>query len=285
MSRKQSIQSLMKWLLAFVIAVILLLAIRQWCIGSYLISTGAMEETLHTGDYVLVNKYPLAGKPQRNQVVLFHNPVTPDSISSSLLISRCIGLPGDTLQVDANGYLVNGDSYPLSPLSRNIYKVSGRFKSVCLETLQTLHIPLRDWVQQGESYTLQLTPFEAWQIQEEIGAQEVLELLQASTAYSLIVPRKDRAYRLDEASLPFCREAIRRETNGKARFHEGKLYLDGRETTFFFFKQDYYWLLSDNTAEAVDSRYLGFVPADHLVGNVWCCWYSYNREKIFTSVH
>lgn len=55
-----------------------------------------------------------------------------------------------------------------------------------------------------------------------------------------------------------------RETDGKASFRDGKLYLDGRETNFFFFQQDYYWVLSDNTNEAVDSRHLGFIPADHI---------------------
>ncbi len=40
----------------------------------------------------------------------------------------------------------------------------------------------------------------------------------------------------------------------------GKLFLDGRETDFFFFNQDYYWMLSDNANEAVDSRHLRIHP-------------------------
>lgn len=45
--------------------------------------------------------------------------------------------------------------------------------------------------------------------------------------YMLIVPRKDRAYPLDAASLTACKEIIMRETDGKASFRDGKLYLDG----------------------------------------------------------
>ena len=103
--------------------------------------------------------------------------------------------------------------------------------------------------------------------------------------YMLIVPRKDRAYPLDAASLTACKEIIMQETDGKASFRDGKLYLDGRETNFFFFRQDYYWVLSDNTNEAVDSRHLGFIPADHIVGNAWLCWYSPDKQRIFKPVH
>jgi signal peptidase I len=101
----------------------------------------------------------------------------------------------------------------------------------------------------------------------------------------LVLPRQGRAYRLDEYSLLFCRDAILQETGGQAKFRNGKLYMDGRETSFFFFAQDYYWLLSDNSEAAVDSRYLGIIPADHLVGVVFFCWFSTDRNRMFTQIH
>lgn len=75
------------------------------------------------------------------------------------------------------------------------------------------------------------------------------------------------------------------ETGGKAKFRDGKLYMDGRETHFFFFAQDYYWLLSDNPDAAVDSRHLGIIPEDHLVGSVFFCWFSADKNRMFTRVH
>ncbi len=70
-----------------------------------------------------------------------------------------------------------------------------------------------------------------------------------------------------------------------AVFRDGKLYLDGRETTFFFFGQDYYWMLSDNVNESVDSRHLGFIPHDHIIGNAWLCWFSRDKQRIFKPVN
>ena len=103
--------------------------------------------------------------------------------------------------------------------------------------------------------------------------------------YELVVPQKGRTYRLNAAALTACREAIRAEAGDKAVFRDGKLFLDGRETDFFFFNQDYYWMLSDNANEAVDSRHLGFIPRNHIIGNAWLCWYSKDRQRIFKPVN
>jgi len=243
-----------------------------------------MEEALHKGDYVLVNKLPVKGNPGRNRTVLFYSPLSRDSLHSPLLVGRCLGMPGDTLIVDTDGYILNNKRIPLAPQSLQTWLVSDRFKDICLTVLQTLHIPLREWTSIPPGYTLRLTPLEVAQINQEVSS-DILQLVNPAQPYQIILPQKGRAYRLDEFSLPFCKEAILSETGGSARFKDNKLYLDGKETSFFFFGQDYYWLLSDNPEEAVDSRYLGIIPADHLVGNVWFCWYSNDKNKIFTKVN
>ena len=245
----------MKWLAAFALAAGIVMLIRLFCIESYRISTDSMEEALHKGDYILVNKIPGKNKPVRGKVVLFTSPLSRDSADAPLFISRCIGMPGDTIRVSMDGYTINGQKIPRSPRSLCSYFITLSAKETFLEREELPDAINRHFI--GE------------QMQE----------------YMLIVPRKDRAYPLDAASLTACKEIIMRETDGKASFRDGKLYLDGRETNFFFFQQDYYWVLSDNTNEAVDSRHLGFIPADHNVGNAWLCWYSPDKQRIFKPVH
>lgn len=167
-------------------------------------------------------------------------------------------MPGDTIRVSMDGYTINGQKIPRSPRSLSSYFITLSAKETFLETLEKLDIPLRDFRQESFGCMLSLTAFEEYQLREElpdaINRHFIGEQMQE---YMLIVPRKDRAYPLDAASLTACKEIILRETDGKASFRDGKLYLDGRETNFFFFRQDYYWVLSDNTNEAVDSRHLG----------------------------
>lgn len=275
---------LYKWLFPLLLAIGLILIVRQWGIASYRISTLSMEEALHEGDFVLVNKLNTADNPGRNRVVLFMDPLAGDSVDTPLLVSRSIGMPGDTLAVDAEGYLLNGKRIPLSPHSLQTWEIRERSKDLCLKTMQSLHITLRDLKQTEQGYSLCLTPLEVAQINQEMPAGTYL-FRNTAVPYQVIVPRRGRAYRLDEYSLPFCKEAIIKETGGAAKFKDNKLYLDGKETSFFFFRQDYYWMLSDNPNEAVDSRFLGIIPADRVIGNVWFCWYSNDKNRIFTRVN
>lgn len=286
MKYKRQIHSVFKWLATIFIVAAVVLSVRHFCMESFYVSTEAMKEALQKGDYILVNKLLAKDNPGRNRVVLFVSPLLKDTLHSPLFLSRCIGMPGDTIRVTGNGYQVNGKEIPYSPHSLHTYFVTLDLKDEFLQILKKLNIPQREMKTENFGITLALTSFEEYQIREELPEKANTRFVgEQKESYTLVVPRKDRAYRLDPAALIACKEIIQAETNGKALFRDGKLFLDGRETSFFFFKQDYYWVLSDNTNEAIDSRHLGFIPADHILGNVWFCWFSSHKQRIFKPVH
>ncbi|WP_165157577.1 signal peptidase I [Parabacteroides sp. ZJ-118] len=286
MAIQRFLTALLKWPAACASVAVVVMLIRLFCLESYRISTGAMEETLRIGEYILVNKMPGKNRPVRGKVTLFTSPLLRDSADAPLFISRCIGMPGDTIRVSIDGYTINGRKIPRSPRSLSSYFITLSAKDTFLETLKRLDIPLRDFKQESFGCMLSLTAFEEYQLREELPEATNRHFIgEQMQDYSLIVPRKGQAYPLDAASLTACKEIILRETEGKASFRDGKLYLDGRETQFFFFRQDYYWVLSDNANEAVDSRHLGFIPADRIVGNAWLCWYSPDKRRIFKTIH
>lgn len=286
MKYKQFLLSAFKWLVALLLLGGIVMSVRHFCVESYRVSTTSMEEALHEGDYILVNKLPVAGNPGRNRVVLFTSPLLRDTASSPLFLGRCIGMPGDTIEIDSKGYRVNGKQYPRSPRSLGNYFVTVSAKDAFMEALKRLKIPMRNLHHEPFGISLSLTSFEEYQLREELPAEMGKHFVGEQTGtYTLIVPSKDRAYRLDATTLTACKEAILAETDGKAAFRNGQLYVDGRETAFFYFQQDYYWMLSDNADEAVDSRHLGFIPADHVVGNAWLRWLSHDKQQIFKPVN
>jgi signal peptidase I len=80
------------------------------------VPTGSMNPTIVEGDRVLVNKHVyglripwtlvrLSGgrDPQRGEIVVFDSPVDGTS-----LVKRVVGVPGDTIALDAGGLVVNG---------------------------------------------------------------------------------------------------------------------------------------------------------------------------------
>lgn len=253
---------------------------------SFRISTSAMAEALQPGDYILVNKLPKAAEGRRNRVVLFHSPLRKDSLNCPLFISRVLGVPGDTIEVRPDGYLVNGKAYPRSPQSLSRFFVSADAVEVVRRLLRQLGIPEREWQQESFGCTLSLTRLEEYRLRSEMPEALNDHLVNEQLSpYRLVVPRKGIAYRLDGSALTASREILERETAGNAEIRGEKLFLDGRETNFFFFKQDYFWVLSDNNEEGIDSRHLGFIPADQLVGEAWFIWYSTDKQRRFKWIH
>jgi signal peptidase I len=106
---------------AIIIALLLALVIRAFVIQAFKIPSGSMKPTLLIGDHILVNKFiygvrlPYWNKeiihissPERQNIVVFRYPVDP----SKDFIKRVIGLPGDTVRIQAKQVFVN--EQPLS---------------------------------------------------------------------------------------------------------------------------------------------------------------------------
>ena len=244
-----------------------------------------METALSTGDCVLVDKLFPRSALRRNNVFLFTSPLIRDRRESPLILSRCAALPGDTIEVSAAGYKVNGRLYPLSPTSLSDYTISAGTETTFLNTLRRLNIPVRDLARKGNSFDIRLTSFEEYRIREELlPAVNRAFIRQSVPTYSIILPRKGFDYPLNENIIAVCRDAILTEAGSGAEIRNNKLYVDNREQTRFRFSRNYYWALSDHIGEGIDSRHLGFIPDESIVGRARFCWYSANPKRRFKTI-
>jgi signal peptidase I len=63
----------------------------------------------------------------------------------------------------------------------------------------------------------------------------------------------------------------------KFEMRAGKFYLNEQPVTQYTFKMNYYWMMGDNRHGSQDSRFWGFVPEDHIVGEAALIWMSWNK--------
>ncbi len=102
-------RTLIEWGAVIVGALALALLVRTFLFGAYYIPTPSMEPTLSAGDRIIVNKvsYRLHDV-NRGDLVVF-SPVDPVlALGTDDLIKRVIGLPGETVMLDAGRVIIDG---------------------------------------------------------------------------------------------------------------------------------------------------------------------------------
>ena len=102
-------------LLKFVfLAVIIVVPVRLFVAEPFIVSGMSMEPTFENGQYLIVDEltYDIQA-PKRGDVIVFHYPKD----TSEFFIKRIIGLPGETVTINAQGISItetNGTTFPLN---------------------------------------------------------------------------------------------------------------------------------------------------------------------------
>ncbi len=99
-----------------VFIVVAVLFIRTFVVQAYQIPSGSMENTLLVGDYLIANKviygpqvpftqFKIRGtEPKRGDIVIFRAPT-----DNKDYIKRCIGLPGEKVEIRNNRVYIDGE--------------------------------------------------------------------------------------------------------------------------------------------------------------------------------
>ena len=248
--------------------------------------TGAMSgEPLTTGDYIFVNKIKSFKVHARNRLILYKSPLLSDAGKPPLFVGRCIGSPGDVIQMGVDGFRVNGRLLPDAPMMQPTFHINKNIKEPLLQTLESLRIPFRQMKEDSTGIILRMSLREKDLLIRNLSKVVSIEMIDDyAMEYEFVIPAKGKTLDLNEIVLTVCKEAIMRESGQATEIRDGKLFVQGKEKSSFTFKNDYFWILSENETGGIDSRHLGLIPHDHIIGIIWYCLYSKEPANRFKRI-
>ena len=281
--RKKIKKSILSLTLTATITIIIVAALRVLLFASFRVPSFSMAPTLISGDFILVNKLVLgpridflgnhqdSGRPirlagygavKRNDVLVFNDPYYRSKKRivqnwNAYYVKRCVGIPGDTLAIQAWAYTINGNP-------RDMPFASGTEE-------------IKQPIMQAAAYAPSMFKPVGWTI---------------FNFGPIYIPRQGDEVKLDSINIHLYRRLIEYETGKPVSITEPATFsLAGQALRSYRFKQNYYFMAGDHAVDSKDSRYWGLLPEDHIVGKVAYIWKSkdpntnsYRFDRFFKAV-
>lgn len=255
-------------------------------------------------EWIKLPYYRLPGlsKIKRNDVVVFNYPMEDfrPIDKQENYIKRCVGIPGDTLQVIDRQVHINGKPADNPPQMQYNYFVQTDGSGFNPKALEKIGIYEYGLTPDGSSFMFTLSEDTKNKLASYSNVKKIEPASRQKGEYAeyvfpynpklawnednfgpLVIPAKGMNMPLDEVNITAYKRAIEVYEGNKVEIKNGKIFINDKETSSYTFKMDYYFMMGDNRHNSLDSRFWGFVPEDRIVGKALFIWMSWDTNGKF----